>query len=105
MRILGLSSFKHDTAAALLEDGRITAAIKNDSWLALAHVDCQRPQSASVSMLHQSDGIPETRYIDVDSWIVALPAPSIGSTASRWRDLSSDREPQVVVAFELARTT
>jgi len=30
MRILGLSSFKHDTAAALLEDGRITAAIEND---------------------------------------------------------------------------
>lgn len=30
MRILGLSSFKHDTAAALLVDGRITAAIEND---------------------------------------------------------------------------
>jgi carbamoyltransferase len=30
MRILGLSSFKHDTAAALLEEGRITAAIEND---------------------------------------------------------------------------
>ncbi len=30
MRILGLSSFRHDTAAALLEDGRIVAAIEND---------------------------------------------------------------------------
>lgn len=30
MRILGLSSFKHDTAAAMLEEGRITAAIEND---------------------------------------------------------------------------
>jgi len=30
MRILGLSSFKHDTAAALLEDGVFKAAIEND---------------------------------------------------------------------------
>jgi len=30
MSILGLSSFDHDTAAALLQDGRITAAIEND---------------------------------------------------------------------------
>ncbi|MGA8150827.1 MAG: carbamoyltransferase C-terminal domain-containing protein [Terriglobales bacterium] len=30
MRILGLSSFKHDTAAALLEDGVVKAAIEND---------------------------------------------------------------------------
>lgn len=30
MRILGLSSLKHDTAAALLEDGVPTAAIEND---------------------------------------------------------------------------
>src|ERR1700740_3496122 len=30
MRILGLSSFKHDPAAALLEEGKITAAIEND---------------------------------------------------------------------------
>jgi carbamoyltransferase len=33
MRILGLSSFRHDTAAALLEDGKIVAAIE-DSKLA-----------------------------------------------------------------------
>lgn len=30
MRILGLSAFKHDTAAALLEDGVVKAAIEND---------------------------------------------------------------------------
>ncbi len=30
MLILGLSSFKHDTAAALLDNGTITAAIEND---------------------------------------------------------------------------
>jgi carbamoyltransferase len=30
MSVLGLSSFDHDTAAALLQDGRITAAIEND---------------------------------------------------------------------------
>jgi carbamoyltransferase len=30
MRILGLSSFQHDTAAALLEDGAVKAAIEND---------------------------------------------------------------------------
>jgi len=30
MRILGLSSLKHDTAAALLEDGVVKAAIEND---------------------------------------------------------------------------
>jgi carbamoyltransferase len=30
MLILGLSSFKHDTAAALLEDGTLKAAIEED---------------------------------------------------------------------------
>jgi carbamoyltransferase len=30
MRILGLTSFKHDTSAALLEDGVVRAAIEND---------------------------------------------------------------------------
>ena len=30
MLILGLSSFKHDTAAALFEDGVVKAAIEND---------------------------------------------------------------------------
>jgi carbamoyltransferase len=30
MRILGLSAFKHDTAAAIIEDGAIKAAIEND---------------------------------------------------------------------------
>ncbi len=30
MRILGLSSFKHDTAASVLEDGVVKAAIEND---------------------------------------------------------------------------
>jgi carbamoyltransferase len=30
MRVLGLSAFKHDTAAALLEDGVVKAAIEND---------------------------------------------------------------------------
>lgn len=30
MRILGLTSFQHDTAAALLEDGVVSAAIEND---------------------------------------------------------------------------
>jgi len=30
MRILGLSSFQHDTAAALLQDGAVRAAIEND---------------------------------------------------------------------------
>jgi carbamoyltransferase len=30
MRILGLSSFQHDTAAAVLEDGVVKAAIEND---------------------------------------------------------------------------
>jgi carbamoyltransferase len=30
MRILGLSAFKHDTAAAVIEDGTIKAAIEND---------------------------------------------------------------------------
>jgi predicted NodU family carbamoyl transferase len=30
MLILGLSSFKHDTAAALFEDGIVKAAIEED---------------------------------------------------------------------------
>jgi len=44
MRILGLSSFKHDTAAALLEDGVFTAAIENDK-LARARTR-NRPEAA-----------------------------------------------------------
>jgi carbamoyltransferase len=44
MSVLGVSSFDHDTAAALLESGRITAAIENDK-LARARTE-GLPQSA-----------------------------------------------------------
>jgi len=44
MSVLGLSSFDHDTAAALLQGGRITAAIENDK---IARTDTQGvPQAA-----------------------------------------------------------
>jgi carbamoyltransferase len=52
MSTLGLSSFDHDTAAALLQDGRITAAIENDK---LARTSTQGlPQAAIRFCLEQA---------------------------------------------------
>jgi len=52
MATLGLSSFDHDTAAALLQDGRITAAIENDK---LARTSTQGlPQAAIHFCLQQA---------------------------------------------------
>ena len=52
MSTLGLSSFDHDTAAALLQDGRITAAIENDK---LARTSTQGlPQAAIHFCLQQA---------------------------------------------------
>ena len=45
MRILGLSSFPHDTAAAFLEDGVVTAAIENDKLV--RHPTRGLPQAAT----------------------------------------------------------
>jgi carbamoyltransferase len=43
MRILGLSAFRHDAAAAVLEDGVITTAIENDK---LVRTGSHRPEAA-----------------------------------------------------------
>ena len=45
MLILGLSSFKHDTAAALFEDGTIKAAIEEDKLTRSRSTDCPKMRS------------------------------------------------------------
>src|SRR5580658_1123507 len=45
MSVIGLSSFDHDTAAALLQGGRITSAIENDK---MARTDTQGPPEAAI---------------------------------------------------------
>jgi carbamoyltransferase len=45
MSVLGLSSFGHDTAAAMLQGGRITAAIENDK---MARTNTQGPPEAAI---------------------------------------------------------
>ncbi|MBV8926770.1 MAG: hypothetical protein JOZ74_15490, partial [Bradyrhizobium sp.] len=37
MRILGISAFYHDSAAALLEDGRIIAAVQEERFTRKKH--------------------------------------------------------------------
>jgi carbamoyltransferase len=61
MRILGLSAFYHDSAAALVEDGRIAAAAQEERFSRKKH-DARFPRAAIASCLEQA-GI---RLRDVD---------------------------------------
>ena len=55
MRILGLSAFYHDSAAALVEDGRVTAAAQEERFSRRKH-DARFPASA-VAFCLQSAGV------------------------------------------------
>ncbi len=50
MRILGISAFYHDSAAALIEDGRIVAAGQEERFTRKRH-DAGFPQAAIRSKL------------------------------------------------------
>lgn len=52
MRILGISAFYHDSAAALVEDGRVTAAAQEERFSRVKH-DARFPQRAAAWCLAQ----------------------------------------------------
>src|ERR1041385_6277411 len=56
MRILGISAFYHDSAAALLEDGRIVAAAQEERFTRIKH-DSAFPANA-VSYCLSEAGLP-----------------------------------------------
>src|ERR687889_674368 len=53
MRILGISAFYHDSAAALIEDGRIVAAAQEERFTRKKH-DPSFPHNAIASCLAQA---------------------------------------------------
>lgn len=65
MLILGLSSFKHDTAAALLENGTVKAAVENDKLVRSHTVGL--PESAIRFCLDMAGA----RWEDLDAIAVA----------------------------------
>ncbi len=58
MRILGISAFYHDSAAALVEDGVIVAAAQEERFTRIKH-DAAFPQQAVQYCLAQAGGAPE----------------------------------------------
>ncbi|MBE2212509.1 MAG: hypothetical protein IAE82_01455 [Opitutaceae bacterium] len=55
MRILGISAFYHDSAAALLEDGRIVAAVQEERFTRVKH-DASFPREAVRHCLSRASG-------------------------------------------------
>ena len=55
MRILGISAFYHDSAAALVEDGRIVAAAQEERFTRTKH-DASFPTHAVEYCLHACGG-------------------------------------------------
>lgn len=58
MRILGISAYYHDSAAALLEDGRIVAAAQEERFTRIKH-DPSFPENAVRFCLQQGGGAPD----------------------------------------------
>src|SRR3546814_12593076 len=67
MRILGLSAFYHDSAAALVEDGRIVAAAQEERFTRKKH-DPAFPRSAAAYCLAEAgcglDGVDHVVFYD-----------------------------------------
>ena len=57
MRILGISAFYHDSAAALVEDGRIVAAMQEERWTRVKH-DKRWPTMAVEYCLAHANVVP-----------------------------------------------
>src|SRR6202045_5151792 len=55
MRILGISAFYHDSAAALIEDGRIVAAVQEERFSRRKH-DAAFPHNAIAYCLAEAGG-------------------------------------------------
>jgi len=63
MRILGLSAFYHDSAAALIIDGKIVAAAQEERFTRKKH-DADFPARAIESCLNQGGiGLDEVEYV------------------------------------------
>ena len=63
MRVLGISAFYHDSAAALIEDGRITAAAQEERFTRKKH-DSRFPASAiNFCLEHAGVGLGEVDYV------------------------------------------
>lgn len=58
MRILGISAYYHDSAAALLEDGRIVAAVQEERFSRVKH-DSRFPRHAAEWCLARAGGPPD----------------------------------------------
>ena len=54
MRVLGISAFYHDSAAALVEDGRIVAAAQEERFTRKKH-DSSFPKNAFAYCLEEAD--------------------------------------------------
>ena len=59
MRVLGISAFYHDSAAALVEDGRVTAAAQEERFTRIRH-DAAFPSRAVSYCLSQLKGGPDS---------------------------------------------
>ena len=55
MRILGLSAFYHDSAAAIVEDGRLIAAAQEERFTRKKH-DARFPEHAIAACLAEAGG-------------------------------------------------
>jgi len=63
MRILGLSAFYHDSAAALVEEGRLLAAAQEERFTRKKH-DARFPRSAAAYCLDQAGiGLEDVDYV------------------------------------------
>lgn len=58
MRILGISAYYHDSAAALVEDGLIVAAAQEERFTRVKH-DASFPQNAIAYCIKQAGGAPD----------------------------------------------
>src|ERR1700754_153911 len=67
MRILGISAFYHDSAAALIDDGRIVAAAQEERFTRRKH-DAGFPHNAAAYCLDQAgittDGLDHVVFYD-----------------------------------------
>ena len=62
MRVLGISAFYHDAAAALVEDGRVVAAAQEERFTRIKH-DASFPENA-VNYVLQEAGLT---YADIST--------------------------------------
>jgi carbamoyltransferase len=81
VRILGLSAFYHDSAAALIEDGRIVAAAQEERFTRRKH-DKRFPENAVGYCLEAARA-----GLDAVDWVAFYDKPFLW----RWRRAASPR--------------